>query len=109
MGQAEIGRLKKEEFSKLHDILCALNTALKYPNNVSKHNKVKATIKDSDLSKYWNRNPATEPLFRFAERAEDWDFEDALPNSFVKRAAGWIRMARLTYTRLQKACLEEAG
>ena len=99
----------REEFNKLYNLLCAFGTAPRHPNVVSKHNDVRETIKNSDLSKYYTRNLAIQPLFSLAEQADDWESEHVLPNGFIRRTAGWIRMAKLTYDRLQKACLEYSG
>ena len=41
------------------------NWSVDYPSDLAKHNKVRATIKNSNLSKYYTRNPITKPLFSF--------------------------------------------
>ena len=56
-----------------------------YPSDLAKHNEVRVTIKNSNLSKYYTRNPITNPLFAFAERDNEWEQEDVIPNSFIKR------------------------
>ena len=77
-----------EEFRKLHDLLCALATALKNPNSVSEHNEVKTTLKAADTSKYWTRTSATEHFFKFAEQVDGCDPKYGLSNSFIRRTAG---------------------
>ena len=62
------GTSAKEDFIELNNILYALRTAVEHPSELAKHNKVRAIIKNSHLSKYYTRNPITEPLFTFAER-----------------------------------------
>lgn len=103
------GKSAKEKFIDLHNLLLAFDTALKHPSNVPKHNKVRMIIRNTDLNEYYTRDLATEPLFTFAEQANELESEDALFNSFIKRAAGWMRTASLIYDHLQKACIEESG
>ena len=99
----------KVDFTKMYDLLCAFRTALEHPNDLTKHNKVRATIKNSNLSKYYPRSPGSEPLFTFAERVNEWESEDMLPNNFINRVPGWIRMANLPYDHLRSACLKDSG
>ena len=61
-----------------------------HPSDLSKHNEVRTAIKNSNLSKYYTRNPTTRPLFAFTERDyNEWDVEDVIPNSFIKRVPEW--------------------
>ena len=52
-------------------------------------------------------NPGTESLFIFAEQVNEWESEDVLPNRFINRVPGWIRMVNLPYNHLRSACLKD--
>ena len=81
----------KEDFIKLSSILHALKTTVEYHDDIAKHNKVRTTIKNSNLNKFFTKDSATEPLFAFVERNyNEWDLEDKIPKSFVNRVPGWL-------------------
>ena len=78
-----------------------------HPDDLAKHNEVRTTIKNSNLSKFFTKNPTTRPLFAFAERDYNgWDLEDVIPKSFVNRVPGWLRVTELPYWQLRKEYLK---
>ena len=100
----------KEDFIELNDILHALKTTVDHPSDLAKHSEERTTIKNSNLSKYYTRNPTTRPLFAFAERDyNEWDLEDVIPNSFIKRVPEWLRVTKLPYEQLRSKHLKHHG
>ena len=76
----------KEVFIELSNILHALKIAVEYPDDTAKHNEVRMTIKNSNLNKFFTKDPTTDPLFAFKERNYNkWDLEDPIPKSFTNR------------------------
>ena len=64
---------------------------------------------NSSLSKYYTNNPITAPRFAFAERDNEWEYEDVIPNSFINRVPEWLRVAKLPYEQLQSTYLKRHG
>ena len=74
----------KENFIELGSILHALKTTVDYPDDLAKHNKVRTTIKKSNLSKFFTKSSTTGPLFAFAERYyNEWDLNSHPVNRSV--------------------------